>query len=203
MVNGQITIACMTKMRNTGVREDMIHPTEIIVKMLLLALAVLMIATLPACATTMAKSPSYWGNAYCNDQIQQLTEDDWSYINSQSYLYKYTYTQVRHSTGEIDSFTVPVFTEPYREWLFDMYMDPSHARVLAHKLSAQLIAAELNVRHGNLYGDTPMSVSQCSTITANDAIAGAQGALISGDIAAQTYYENALEKINSGRTKNA
>jgi hypothetical protein len=70
-------------------------------------------------------------------------------------------------------------------------------------LSAQLIAAILNVRHGYLDGSTLVCVDPpaCSTfMTINDIINGAIGALGSNvPRATQEYWKNLLDKLNNNQ----
>jgi hypothetical protein len=168
----------------------------------IIAMMVLVIVPASVQAGGHGHGPSYWAQSYNSDQVEQLTDDDWTYINSQtSILYKYTYTQYKPSTGESLSFTVPEFTLPYREWLFSEYMRAASTKVLEHDLSAQLIAAELNVRHNFLDGNAGVRISGYGTTTINGVITDAQIALATDDSAKQAACDNALRAINGGNCR--
>jgi uncharacterized repeat protein (TIGR01451 family) len=81
------------------------------------------------------------------------------------------------------------------------YLLRANARNMWWMLSAQLIAAILNVRHGYLSGSTLVCVDPptCSTfMTIDDIINGAIGALGSNvPRATQEYWKNLLDKLNN------
>jgi uncharacterized repeat protein (TIGR01451 family) len=83
------------------------------------------------------------------------------------------------------------------------YLLSANARNMWWMLSAQLIAAILNVRHGYLDGSTLVCVDPpaCSTfMTINDIINGAIGALGSNvPRATQEYWKNLLDKLNNNQ----
>jgi uncharacterized repeat protein (TIGR01451 family) len=80
------------------------------------------------------------------------------------------------------------------------YLLSANARNMWWMLSAQLIAAILNVRHDYLDGSTLVCVDPpaCTTfMTINDIINGAIGALSSGDRSVQAYWKDLLDKLNN------
>jgi uncharacterized repeat protein (TIGR01451 family) len=83
------------------------------------------------------------------------------------------------------------------------YLLKADAKNMWWMLSAQLIAAILNVRHGYLDGSTLVCVDPpaCSTfMTINDIINGAIGALGSNvPRATQEYWKNLLDKLNNNQ----
>jgi uncharacterized repeat protein (TIGR01451 family) len=80
------------------------------------------------------------------------------------------------------------------------YLLKANAKNMWWMLSAQLIAAILNVRHDYLDGSTLVCVNPpaCTTfMTINAIINGAIGALSSGDRSEQAYWKDLLDKLNN------
>jgi hypothetical protein len=80
------------------------------------------------------------------------------------------------------------------------YLLKANAKNMWWMLSAQLIAAILNVRHGYLDGSTLVCVDPptCNTfMTIDDIINNAISALSSGDRSEQEYWKNLLDALNN------
>jgi uncharacterized repeat protein (TIGR01451 family) len=127
------------------------------------------------------KTIGYWANA----GNSLITDEDIAYLNGLN-LFKPS------------GWNYPPFSSPSD---IRNYLLKANAKNMWWMLSAQLIAAILNVRHGYLDGSTLVCVDPpaCSTfMTINDIINGAIGAL--GDNvprATQEYWKDLLDKLNN------
>jgi uncharacterized repeat protein (TIGR01451 family) len=91
----------------------------------------------------------------------------------------------------------PTFSSPDQ---IRNYLLKANAKNMLWMLSAQLIAAILNVRHGYLDGSTLVCVDPptCNTfMTIDDIINNAISALSSGDRSEQEYWKNLLDALNN------
>jgi uncharacterized repeat protein (TIGR01451 family) len=129
------------------------------------------------------KTIGYWANA----GNSQIDSSDIGYLNTLN-LFKPS------------GWPYPPFTSASQ---IRNYLLSANARNMWWMLSAQLIAAILNVRHGYLDGSTLVCVDPpaCTTfMTINDIINGAIGALGSNvPRATQEYWKNLLDKLNNNQ----
>jgi uncharacterized repeat protein (TIGR01451 family) len=126
------------------------------------------------------KTIGYWANA----GNSLITDEDIAYLNGLN-LFKPS------------GWPYPPFSSPSD---IRNYLLKANARNMWWMLSAQLIAAILNVRHGYLDGSTLVCVNPpaCTTfMTINAIINGAIGALSSGDRSVQAYWKDLLDKLNN------
>ena len=124
----------------------------------------------------------YWANA----GNSLITDDDITYLNSLSLYPTSSWGPPFSSRSDIRN-----------------YLLNANAKNMWWMLSAQLIAAILNVRHGYLDGSTLVCVDPpaCTTfMTIDDIINGAIGALGSNvPRATQEYWKNLLDKLNNNQ----
>ena len=103
--------------------------------------------------------------------------------------------------------------KPNNGWTFPPFRDKTQIKSyllsatavnMSWMLSAQLIATELNVRHGFLSGSTivhvePSTYVPSGFISIDDIMAKANTALLSGTRAEQEYWKNLLDGLNNNR----